>query len=76
MKYFVCMVVMINNCFHYIDVQLCPILSDDYIPKLFYETNRFHAFDQMWVIKAKVIGNETSYNRALSYQLILKGCYF
>jgi len=55
------------------DVQLSPSRSDDYIPKLYYETNRFSAFDQLWMIKAKVKGNETSYNRSMVYQLVLKG---
>ena len=55
------------------DIQLSPSRTDDYIPKLYYETNRFTAFDQLWVIKAKVEGNETSYNRSLKYSLMLKG---
>lgn len=55
------------------DIQLCPSRSDDYIPKLYYETNKFSAFDQLWTIKAKVIGNEKCATRSLSYQLILKG---
>jgi len=55
------------------DVQLCPNRTDDYIPKLYYETNRFGAFDQLWAMKAKIIGNETNANRGLSYQLSLKG---
>ena len=56
-----------------LDIQLSPSRTDDYIPKLYYETNRFTAFDQLWVVKAKVLGNETSYNRSLTYQLSLKG---
>ncbi|XP_066910677.1 zinc finger TRAF-type-containing protein 1-B-like [Clytia hemisphaerica] len=59
----------ITNC----DIQLCPSRSDDYIPKLYYETNKFTAFDQLWTIKAKVVGNEKIAARSLSYQLILKG---
>jgi len=55
------------------DVQLCPNRTDDYIPKLYYETNRFNAFDQLWVMRAKIIGNETNANRGLSYQISLKG---
>lgn len=55
------------------DVQLCPSRTDDYIPKLYYETNKFNGFEQLWTIKAKVIGNEKSASRSLSYQLILKG---
>ena len=60
------------GCF-FLDIQLCPSRSDDYIPKLYYETNKFSAFDQLWTIKAKVIGNEKCATRSLSYQLILKG---
>ena len=59
--------------FFSLDIQLCPSRSDDYIPKLYYETNKFSAFDQLWTIKAKVIGNEKCATRSLSYQLILKG---
>lgn len=55
------------------DVQLCPSRSDDYIPKLYYETNKFTAFDQLWTVKAKVNGNEKNASRSLSYQLVLKG---
>lgn len=59
-----------------LDIQLCPSRTDDYIPKLYYETNRFTAFDQLWVMKAKVIGNEKSATRSFAYQLILKGIFF
>ena len=55
------------------DLQLLPSRTDDYIPKLFYETNKFNAFDQFWVLRAKIIGNETNANRGLQYQLSLKG---
>ena len=54
------------------DVQLAPGRSDDFIPKLFYESNRFTAFDQTWILKAKVIGSEKSLDRKLTYQLLLR----
>ncbi len=56
--------------FHFSDIQLSPCRSDDFIPKLYYESNRFSAFDQTWTVKASVQGNEKSLDRRLAYQLI------
>eukprot|EP00794_Sanderia_malayensis_P018674 gene18674-20559_t len=52
------------------DIQLSPCRSDDFLPKLYYESNRFNAFDQSWMIKASVHGNEKSLDRNLTYQVI------
>jgi hypothetical protein len=62
-----------NERIAWCDVQLCPNRTDDYIPKLYYETNKFSAFDQLWVLRAKIIGRESHANRGLSYQISLKG---
>ena len=57
---------------HYTDVQLSASRTDDFIPKLFYESNRFCAFDQTWMLKAKVQGDEKTIERKFSYQLTCK----
>ncbi|KAH3855172.1 zinc finger TRAF-type-containing protein 1-like [Dreissena polymorpha] len=58
------------------DLQLKPYRTDDFITKLFYETGRFSAFNNQWVIRAKVTHDQKdpahSSQRALTYQLVLK----
>ncbi|KAL5021687.1 hypothetical protein ScPMuIL_000842 [Solemya velum] len=58
------------------DLQLKPYRSDDFIAKLFYESSRFSAFNQQWVIKARVNNHERNpthtTKRILSFQLVLK----
>lgn len=58
------------------DLQLKPYRTDDFITKLFYETSRFSAFNQQWVIRAKVVHDQKdpahSSQRSLCYQLVLK----
>ncbi|GAB6026997.1 hypothetical protein CHUAL_013663 [Chamberlinius hualienensis] len=58
------------------DLQLKPYRTDEFIHKLFYETSRFTAFNNHWVVKARVNDNQNdptqSCERTLSYQLILK----
>lgn len=56
-----------------VDLQLKPYRSDDYLPQLCYESSRFHALGQQWVVKANVVGNEKSLKRVLTYQLVQKG---
>lgn len=56
-----------------VDLQLKPYRSDDYIPQLCYESSRFSALGQQWVVKASVVGNEKSLKRILTYQLVQKG---
>lgn len=56
-----------------VDLQLKPYRSDDYIPQLCYESSRFNALGQQWVVKANVVGNEKSLKRVLTYQLVQKG---
>lgn len=59
-----------------LDLQLKPYRTDDFITKLFYETGRFSAFNNQWVIRAKVTHDQKdpahSAQRALTYQLVLK----
>lgn len=56
-----------------VDLQLKPYRSDDFIPQLCYESSRFNALGQQWVVKATVVGNEKSVQRVLTYQLVQKG---
>nr|XP_002736139.2 PREDICTED: cysteine and histidine-rich protein 1-B-like [Saccoglossus kowalevskii] len=58
------------------DLQLRPYRTDDFIPRVYYETSRFSALDQQWVVKGQVNDNHRdpsqSYQRTISYQLVLK----
>lgn len=58
------------------DLQFRPYRTDEYIHKLFYETNRFLAFNLQWVVKARVNDDQRdptqSIERQLSYQIALK----
>lgn len=58
------------------DLQLLPFRTDDFIPKLFYETSRFNAHGFQWTVKARVNDNQENpihtMTRTLSYQLVLK----
>ncbi|KAG8233724.1 hypothetical protein J437_LFUL013221 [Ladona fulva] len=58
------------------DLQMKPYRSDELVHKLFYETSRFSAFNNQWVVKARVTGSQRdptqSSHREITYQLILK----
>ncbi|XP_022080246.1 cysteine and histidine-rich protein 1-like [Acanthaster planci] len=58
------------------DLQLRPYRTDDFITKLYYETSRFTALNQQWVLKARINDSERnplhSTERHLTYQLLLK----
>ncbi|KAL9908936.1 zinc finger TRAF-type-containing protein 1 homolog [Glossina fuscipes fuscipes] len=58
------------------DLQLKPYRTDECLHKLFYETARFSAFNQQWVVKARINNNQRDphhFNeRTITYQLILK----
>ncbi|XP_033103839.1 cysteine and histidine-rich protein 1-like [Anneissia japonica] len=60
----------------YHDLQLKPYRTDDFITRLYYETGRFSALSQQWVIKARVNDDHRNptlmWERKISYQLILK----
>ncbi|XP_076824461.1 zinc finger TRAF-type-containing protein 1-A-like isoform X1 [Clavelina lepadiformis] len=69
------------SCEHisYTEVQLRPYRTDDFVTKLFYESNRFHLLGQTWAVKAFVTAVEQhpsnptlSAERGLTYQLLLK----
>lgn len=53
-------------------MQLKPYRTDDFIPQLYYESSRFNALGQQWVLKTKVLGSEKSLSRSLIYQLVQK----
>lgn len=61
-------------CFN--DLQFKQYRTDDITPKLYFETNRFSAFFNQWVLKARVNDNQKNPNlsltRHISFQLILK----
>jgi hypothetical protein len=58
------------------DLQLRPYRTDDFIPKLFYESNKFNALAFQWTVKGRV--NDSQENplhtmrRSISYQLVCK----
>jgi hypothetical protein len=52
-------------------LQLRPRRTDDFIPELFYESNRFSCFGKDWMIRSQVVGNEKSLRRGFTFQLIL-----
>ena len=58
------------------DLQLRPYRTDDFITKLYYESSRFGALNQQWVVKARVNDDERNpshmIDRHLTFQLILK----
>lgn len=58
------------------DVQLKPYRTDGFVHRLFYESSRFTAFSNQWVIKAGITNNQKDptqcSERDISYQLILK----
>ncbi|KAG5319907.1 CYHR1 protein, partial [Acromyrmex charruanus] len=58
------------------DLQMKPYRTDEFIHKLFYETSRFGAFNNQWVVKARINSNQRdptqSSERDITYQLILK----
>lgn len=57
----------------FLDLQMKPYRTDEFIHKLFYETGRFQAFDQQWVVKARVNNSQRdpalSCEREMSYQV-------
>ncbi|CAG7830382.1 unnamed protein product [Allacma fusca] len=58
------------------DLQLKPYRTDEFVHKLYYETSRFAAFNNQWVVKARVNSHQRdptqSCERELTYQLLLK----
>ncbi|XP_019697526.1 cysteine and histidine-rich protein 1 homolog isoform X1 [Harpegnathos saltator] len=58
------------------DLQMKPYRTDEFVHKLFYETSRFSAFNNQWVVKARINSSQRdptqSSERDMTYQLILK----
>nr|XP_029731467.1 cysteine and histidine-rich protein 1 homolog [Aedes albopictus] len=58
------------------DLQMKPYRTDEYLPRLFYETSRFSAFNHQWVVKAIINNSQRdphqSTIRDITYQLTLK----
>jgi len=58
------------------DLQWKPYRTDEYIHRLYYETARCTAFNNQWVVKARVNDDQKdptqSFERKFSYQLVLK----
>ncbi|PNF15935.1 Cysteine and histidine-rich protein 1-like protein [Cryptotermes secundus] len=58
------------------DLQIKPYRTDEFVHKLFYETSRFTAFNNQWVMKARINNSQRdptqSSERNMTYQLILK----
>lgn len=58
------------------DLQFKPYRTDEFIHRLYYETSRFTAFSNQWVVKARVNDDQKdptqSCERRLSYQLVMK----
>ncbi|XP_028172700.1 cysteine and histidine-rich protein 1-like isoform X2 [Ostrinia furnacalis] len=65
-----------GNCGVFVDLQLKPYRTEEYVHKLYYETSRFTAFGHQWVVKAFVNKNQRdptqSSEREITYQIILK----
>lgn len=60
----------------YLDLQLKPYRTDEYVHKLYYETSKFSAFNHQWVVKATINNSQRDVHEAnerqIAYQLILK----
>lgn len=58
------------------DLQFKGYRTEEFIHRLYYETSRFQAFNNQWVVKARVNNNEKDPSqvceRKLTYQLVLK----
>lgn len=61
------------NTFVYLDLQMKPYRTDEYVHKLFYETSRFSAFNHQWVVKSRINNSQrdphTSNERQITYQV-------
>lgn len=56
---------------NFIDLQLQPRRSDDYLPQLYYQSTRFSSFGKDWMVKSQIVGNENCVTRSFTFQLIL-----
>ena len=57
----------------FIDLQMKPYRTDEFVHKLFYETSRFTAFNNQWVVKARINNSQRdptqSSERDMTYQV-------
>nr|CAD7204952.1 unnamed protein product [Timema douglasi] len=57
------------------DLQMKPYRTDEFVHKLFYETSRFSAFNNQWVVKSRINNSQRdptqSFNRNITYQVKL-----
>lgn len=57
----------------FIDLQMKPYRTDEFVHKLFYETSRFTAFNYQWVVKARINNSQRdptqSSERDMTYQV-------
>lgn len=57
----------------FVDVQLKPYRTEEFVHRLFYESSRFSAFNHQWVIKARVNNSQAdptqSSERNMTYQV-------
>lgn len=57
----------------FVDLQMKPYRTDEYVHKLFYETARFSAFNHQWVVKARINNSQRdphqSNERNITYQV-------
>jgi len=57
-----------------------PYRTDEFIHKLFYETSRFGAFNNQWVVKARINSNQRdptqSSERDITYQVRKTACLY
>jgi hypothetical protein len=57
----------------YSDLQLKPYRTDEFVHKLYYETSRFSAFNNQFVVKARINNHQRdpvlSVERQITYQV-------
>lgn len=67
----------INNLISlfFVDLQMKPYRTDEFVHKIFYETSRFTAFNHQWVVKARINNNHRdptqSSERDMTYQVMI-----
>lgn len=63
----------LKKSFSITDLQMKPYRTDEYVHKLYYETTRFSAFNQQWVVKAIINNSQRdvhqSNDRQITYQV-------
>lgn len=57
--------------YFYLDIQLKPYRTEEIVHRLFYESARFSAFNNQWVVKAKISQRDPtqSSDRDMIYQV-------